>query len=444
MSNKSEQIDLSREQVQTAIPEGTRLVEKPGHRLRSNGTIVDRQSLNDVPHKDGADKHDYRENQTETDRLTPNVFTGPGFRNTKERFRFDGHKMLYHLERIQAWQKGERFAPIHIDMGLTKFCNTACIYCFAVTQNMTKGTMIQRDALMNYIEDCGRLGVKSIGFIGDGEPTLNPAVYDAAVLAKKVGVDTSMATNGILLDMDRATDILRDMTYIRFNLSAGTPEGFKRVHQSSQKNFEILLEKIRELVRIKKELDLPCTLGLQMVLVPECFDQVLAEAELGAELGVDYFVIKQCADSEYKEIGIHYEDYLNMGEVIKKAESLSRPGYVVQAKWDKINAAGETPIYSHGFRKYDVCYGTPFLSQISGNGKVYPCGPFFNKDRFLIGDLHKDSFYDLVMGDRYWAVHKDIAESVNVHKDCCIGCRHDYINTLLWELKNPPEHVNFI
>ena len=224
----------------------------------------------------------------------PNTFTGPSYRNKPERFRFDGHKMLHHLDRIAAWQNGERFAPIHIDMGLTKFCNTACLYCYAVIQNMSKGTMIGQDSLLRFIEDCGRLEVRSIGFIGDGEPTLNPAVYDAAVLAGKQGIDLSMATNGILLDMDRAHDLLKNMAWIRFNLSAGEPDGFQRVNQSHPKNFNLLLEKIRELVRIKKEFGYQCTLGLQMVLIPECFDQVLPEAKLGAELGVDYFVIKRC------------------------------------------------------------------------------------------------------------------------------------------------------
>jgi radical SAM protein with 4Fe4S-binding SPASM domain len=181
-----------------------------------------------------------------------------------------------------------------------------------------------------------------------------------------------------------------------------------------------------------------------MVLIPECFDQVLTEAKLGAELGVDYFVIKHCSDSEYKEIGIQYEDYLEIGDVLREAESYSTADYVVQAKWNKINAASESNLYKDGFRKYDVCYGTPFLLQISGNGKIYPCGPFFNKERFYIGDLHEQSFFDIVMGDRYWAVHKDVTESVDVHKDCAVGCRQDYVNKFLWDLKNPPEHINFI
>jgi radical SAM protein with 4Fe4S-binding SPASM domain len=181
-----------------------------------------------------------------------------------------------------------------------------------------------------------------------------------------------------------------------------------------------------------------------MVLIPECYDQVILEAKLGAELGVDYFVVKQCSDSEYKEIGVDYKSYLDIKPMLKEAETYSNDNYMVKVKWNKLMAAEETEVYKDGFRKYDVCYGTSFLLQISGNGKIYPCGPFFNKERFYIGDIHEQSFFDIVMGDRYWQVHKDVVESVDVHKDCAIGCRQDYVNKFLWDLKNPPEHENFI
>lgn len=468
MENSSENKNRFGKDSKTNIPSDAPLANSPGHKLRTSATIVDRKVLAErekelLQKRLDSEKIEKSENQTiefvkfhdevglirgeekkEEPAPVPNLFTGPSYRNKTERFRFDGHKMMHHLDRIAAWQKGERFAPIHIDMGLTKFCNTACIYCYAVVQNMTKGTMIAGDALLRYIEDCGKLGVRSIGFIGDGEPTLNPAVYDASVLAAKNGIDVSMATNGIILDMDRAHEFLRDMTWIRFNLSAGEAQGFSRVHQSIPGNFDLLVDKIRELVRLKKEHGYKCTLGLQMVLIPECFDQVIPEAKLGAELGVDYFVIKHCSDSEYKEIGINYQNYMTVGDMLKEAESYSNGNYVVQAKWSKIMAAGESDLYKDGYRKYDVCYGTPFLLQVSGNGKVYPCGPFFNKERFYIGDLHEQRFFDMVMGDRYWEVHNDIAKSVDVHKDCAIGCRQDYVNKFLWDLKNVPEHVNFI
>ena len=448
-------------EVETAIPDDAPLAKRPGHKLRTSNTIVDRKQLHEqrvdiseiktldgqgvqIVEYDGQQGVIRGDENASGENLAPNLFTGPSYRNKKERFRFDGHKMLHHLDRVMAWQNGERFAPIHIDMGLTKFCNTACLYCYAVVQNMTKGLMIAEDALLRYIEDCAKLGVRSIGFIGDGEPTLNPALYDATRLAGSLGIDTSMATNGLLLEPDRMHDLLKNMTWIRINLSAGDAEGFHRVHQSRAENFNVLVENIKELVRIKKEYNYECTIGLQMVLIPECYDQIIKEAKLGAELGVDYFVVKHCSDSEYKEIGVDYADFLKMEDVLKEAESYSTEDYVVQVKWSKIKAAGESDLYKDGYRKYDVCYGTPFLLQISGNGKIYPCGPFFNKERFYVGDLHEGSFYDMVMSDRYWEVHEDVTKSVDVHKDCAIGCRQDYVNKFLWDIKNPPEHINFI
>jgi hypothetical protein len=41
----------------------------------------------------------------------------------------DGTKIAWHQERIRAWERGERIAPITIDMALTRACNSACHFC---------------------------------------------------------------------------------------------------------------------------------------------------------------------------------------------------------------------------------------------------------------------------------------------------------------------------
>ena len=408
-------------------------VEKhDGHLLRSGRKVVDRSQLDVVKiHREGEEKQ-------------PNEFSGHTYKNKISKFRLDGHKLLYHLDRVLAWQNGERVAPIHIDMGLTKFCNMGCIYCIGVTQGMAKKSMIEPGALLRFVDDCARLKVRSIGFIGDGEPTLNPGLYDAVIRAAHNDVDTGIATNGLKLDISRAHDLLRNLTFLRFNLSAAERDSFRKIHQSSEKNFDMLMDKIKELVRIKKESGYKCTIGLQMVLIPENFDQIIKMAKLGADLGVDYLQIKQCSDSEYHELGIQYEDYQKAITDLKEAEKYNTEDYFVQVKWQKINILNETDVYKEGIRKYDVCYGTPLLGQISGNGKVYPCGPFFGKERFCMGDINKESYYDIIKGDKYWEVQQDIIDNVDVHCDCTTGCRQDYINKFLWDLKNPPEHTNFI
>ncbi len=421
-----------RSNLETNIPDEISTDKRGGHKVRTGRKIVDRHKLDQVQVSESGEKH-------------PNTFTGHTYKNKGEKFRLDGHKLLYHLDIVNAWKKGERVAPISIDMGLTKFCNTACIYCIGVTQGgFSRGSMIERDALMRFIEDCGRLGVKSVAFIGDGEPTMNPAMYDAIVLGKKNGIDIGIGTNGIELDMSRAHDILRDATYIRINLSAGTPKGFKKIHQSPVEKFDTLCEKMASLVKIKKENDYPCTIGIQMVLIPENFGEVISLTELGAKLGVDYLQIKQCSDTEYKELGVNPADYERARDILKKAETYNTDEFFVKVKWNKIDILSDTENYKGGFRKYDICYGTPLLGQISGNGKVYPCGPFFEKQRFLMGDVNKESYYDIVKSDKYWEVQQDIIDNVDVHYDCTVGCRQDYINKFLWDVKNPPDHTNFI
>lgn len=131
-----------------------------------------------------------------------------------------------------------------------------------------------------------------------------------------------MATNGLLLDMDRAHDVLRDSTFVRFNLNAGDTAGFKRIHQSSAANFDLLVEKIKGLVEVKRRYGYDCTIRLQMVLIPENFDQVMKLGELGTELGVEYLQVKQCSDTEYGELGID-QNYARARDTLMEVEKLS-------------------------------------------------------------------------------------------------------------------------
>ena len=125
-------------------------------------------------------------------------------RGKNDVYRMDGNKMLWHLERVAAWARGERIAPIHIDAGLSKGCNIKCHYCYGVTQGnfFRKGAerVFPREALLRYMREAGEVGVRSIALIGEAEPTLNPALYEAIVTGKKAGVDMSVGTNGVLWD----------------------------------------------------------------------------------------------------------------------------------------------------------------------------------------------------------------------------------------------------
>ena len=56
----------------------------------------------------------------------------------------DGTKINWHMDRIQAWERGEKIAPITIDMALTRACNYACYFCYAMLRRMTGKLSIKR------------------------------------------------------------------------------------------------------------------------------------------------------------------------------------------------------------------------------------------------------------------------------------------------------------
>ena len=353
----------------------------------------------------------------------------------RDPYEMNGHKLHWHLDRVQDWMKGEPIAPLYIDMGITMTCNIDCKYCYYAVPENKSADRIPIDALTRFLNDAAEIGVRAIGFLGDGEPTLHPQVYEAVEAGKAAGLDMAIATNGVRLKPERLPGFLDSLTWIRFTLSVAESERYHKVMGGTEKTFEKVVENIRHCVDIKRRDGLETTLGIQMVLIDECIDQVVPLARLGGELGVDYVVVKQCSQKENIFQENRLDSYDEFEPIYQEAESHSRDDYQVIVKRLKMGKAR---------RNYDCCHGTQFLPQITGRGDVFCCGNFFGDKRFYIGSIVEQSFKDIVFGERYREVMDMVRDSVNVHMQCGIGCRQNEINEFLWDLKNPPGHVNFV
>lgn len=377
-------------------------------------------------------------------------------RQIKEKIILDSQKISWHSERVNAWLRGERVAPITIDCALTRRCNFNCVYCYGRLQSNDEKKMTL-EVIKRFLDDAKEIGVKAISFVSDGESTCSPYVYDAIVYGKQKGLNMALGTNGALLKKERLTEILPCLTYLRFNISAGEPKRFAEIMGCREEDFHKVCDIIKECVRLKKDMNLDVTIGTQMVLLPEFKDQIIPLAKLGKELGVDYLVIKHCSDDEEGNLGVKYEEYFedDLIEKIKEAEAMSTENYQVSAKWSKI--------LSHGKRKYTKCFGSPFILQLSGSGLVAPCGMLFNDKykRFHIGNIAERSFKEIWQSDKYWEVMNHIAsDKFNAQTDCGTLCLQHKVNEFLWDLKQradlgekielrvpegkPPMHINFI
>ena len=352
-----------------------------------------------------------------------------------DNYHMSDHKLYWHLERVQQWLDGKEIAPLYIDMGITQTCNIACKYCYYATPKNRSDKMIPKDALIRFLHDCAEMGVKAIGFLGDGEPMIHPDVYEVVMAGTNFGVDMAISTNGVIMNEEGMDDFLKALTWIRFNISAATPEKYEEVMGVPRLVYARVVDNIKKCIELKHKLNLKVTIGIQMILIVDCIDQIIPYAKLGREIGVDYAVIKQCSEREGVEHQYAVTDLSDLEDVIQEAESYATSNYAVIVKRKKME---------YNERQYRRCYGCEFLPQINGAGDVYCCGNFFGNRDYYIGNICEESFKDIVFGERYKEVMTLVKSKVNVQRQCGEKCRQNEINEFLWNLKSPPPHVNFV
>tara|TARA_Y100001960_G_C14749797_1_gene867789 strand:+ start:1146 stop:2408 length:1263 start_codon:yes stop_codon:yes gene_type:complete len=378
--------------------------------------------------------------------------------NPRQNLNLDTTKIAFHKKRVEAWRKGERVAPITIDMALTQKCSFACTFCYAGLQQ-NPSSPVTWETYEAFLDDCVEIGhvkgegVRAISLVSDGESTENPNYYKFLLKGKENGIDMALGTNGFKISPDQIPGLVNSLTYLRFNFNAADPNAYAQIMGTSEKNYYSVVQTIKDFVRIKKEQKSDITIGLQMVLLPEYADQVIPMALLGRELGVDYTVIKHCSDDESGRLGVDYSWYKSefAVELLHAAESLSTSEYSVQAKWSKMVTGRD--------RKYARCYGTPLLLQMSGTGIVAPCGSFFHKkySRYHIGHIEETRFKDIWASDEYMEVINYLAsEQFDARRQCATLCLQDKVNETLYDLveqniplpdvsgKPRPMHSNFI
>ena len=361
----------------------------------------------------------------------------------------DGTKVDWHLDRVRAWERGERIAPITIDMALTRACNYACVFCYAILQENERKP-ITVPVMERFLTDCAEMGVRAISLVSDGESTLSSAYTFSIKRGHELGISMASGTNGYLVTRDVSEEVLPCLDYLRINFDAGTPEAYSKIMGVKPDWFHRVVQNIRDMVEVKRSRGLNVTIGMQMVLMPQYGDEILPLAQLSLDLGVDYLVIKHCSDDEDGSLGVDYSRYKSLYPIIYSAEAMSTERTQIVAKWSKIEAKGK--------RSYQRCYGPPFIIQISGSGLVAPCGMLFNERyrKFHIGNIVEESFKDIWQSERYWEVMSYLgSDRFDAQRMCGTLCLQHKTNEFLDEYKKgqrqladpdgaTPLHVNFI
>lgn len=361
----------------------------------------------------------------------------------------DHTKISWYRSRVEAWERGERIAPVTMDVAWTRQCQAACSFCAAMTQAHDNSGRITKKIAFEFLEDAAEIGVRGISLISDGESTVVPWYEDSIEYAHDLGIKIGIGTNGLRLKKPMLERILPKISYLRFNFSAGERKRYAEIMGVKSKFYDEAIQNIKDAMEIINRDNLSVNLNMQMVVAPHLNgDQVRAFADLCAEIRPGYGILKHCADDSQGSIGVNYADYDNLYDDFKYAESLSDDTFRMVMKWSRIQ--------NNGVRQYKRCLGLPFLLQLSGTGLLGPCGPMFNEKfkKFHCGSIADGTrFKDIWQSERYWTVVRYLAEEHDPSISCPPNCLQTNTNQWLWDYKQGkvsfndgpmPAHAEFL
>lgn len=352
-------------------------------------------------------------------------------------YNFDGHKLVYHLDRVSQYLETNDCYPLYMEISPVGSCNHRCIFC-AYDYIGYPNRKLETVRTLEFIDELAENGLRSILFAGEGEPLLHPDLHLFVKRAKESGIDVGMFTNGQLLTPLQAETLLQHLTFIRFSFNAGTRENYAQIHSVRPDVFDKVVSHIRSAAEFKQKNKLQMDIGAQFVLLPENLSSVINAATTLRDVGADYLAIKPFVQQNELQ-GYHMSEQLLeniLRDTLTELENLSTDTFTVLAR--------KNAFEQYGKRSYFHCYGTSFISVLNSAGVLSSCLPYWEKEDFSFGSIYEKSFKDIWKGDIRKAIVEKLEQNLDVHS-CPPNCRPNAINVFLHDIKHPDvKHINFI
>ena len=362
-----------------------------------------------------------------------------------DKYSIDSHKLIYHPVNISKWyeakddwNKLKKIYPIYVEISPYGGCNHRCTFC-ALDYMGYENISLEFDKLKDTLSNMAKNGVKSVMFAGEGEPLLFKDLDLIVEHCASVGIDTSLTTNFVPSKKRAVQRYVENCSWIKVSLNAGTAKTYANIHQTHEKDFYVVMENLKNALRYKKENNSKCTIGVQMLLLPENKDEAKILAKIVKDIGVDYLVIKPYSQhlssqtTKYKDI-----NYSKMMDIENELKIFNDENFQV------VFRANTMQKYIEKKQPYKKCHSTPFFwGYIAADGKVFGCSAYLGDDKFCYGNIYDESFENIWEGEKRKESYKYIMNELDIN-DCRVNCRMDEVNRYLWRLKNPENHDNFI
>lgn len=335
----------------------------------------------------------------------------------------ESHKLKYHPETVTKWKNNELIYPIHIEITPYNGCNHRCVFC-CYDYIGYKPIGINTEVLKGLLLEVSHLGTKSIMLAGEGEPLLHEDISEIINHAKYVGLDVATQTNGVFATPGLMDKCIDSLSWIKFSIDANDPKTHSFIHNTRKSDFELIMDNLKETIRIRNEHKSECTIGTQILVMKENYDEIDPLYRRIKNMGADYLSLKPFSRHPSMKGNVNEISKEQMRQLCNEYEH-NDDVLVRMTSYDRI----------HNDKSYGECLGLDFITYIDSSGDIYACSSYLGNKDYVYGNVYNKTFKDIWDNKLYPDVDIEI---------CRKGCRWDKINQYLWELKHPPRHRNFI
>jgi radical SAM protein with 4Fe4S-binding SPASM domain len=346
---------------------------------------------------------------------------------------FSEFKIFNHIDRIQAVLRGERPAPVTLEIDPTNSCNHNCIWCIdALHREEHHNAMLPREVALQAVADAKAMGVRSLVVKGGGEPLVYPHIAELLRFAKQCGFEVGVITNGERI-LDFADVIEETCTWLRISLDAGSAETHQRTHRAKNPQaFDKIWSGVQRLAD-------KVYIGIIYIIHPATFHEMALAAKRAKASGCRYIAFKRVVAAEelfdtelYMTIDANYlfarRQYDN--------GTFSVFGFRIYNFTKGVNA---TP--------YKMCKGHHLVGILGADGNVYACCSTRGNLEYRFGNVHEQSLAEIWQGEKRRQVLQAIDDGRC--RQICLGhtsyMRYDHYNELFEYLaQDDKPHGNFL
>jgi MoaA/NifB/PqqE/SkfB family radical SAM enzyme len=334
---------------------------------------------------------------------------------------FNSVKGLTYIEyykAIEEWKEGKRTSPlppIEVSLDPIHACQLQCSHCNASRYlDTTKDTdrRMKDEHLMILIKFLANWKVKGICFGGGGEPTLHTQLWEALLLSKQLGLENSIATNGINLKDENIDIAVETCRWIGVSVDAAT----KKTYQIGRKMnvFNKAIINIEKLTEKSQKLNTNCDIAFKFLIFDYNQHEIYKACKLAKNIGVKDFHARP-ADFRHQGLG-EFKKNQNIYNIkliekqFKKCHELATEDFRVFTVVHKFNE-DYTPR-----RKFSQCYASPICIQLCADGWVYLCPDCRHMEGYKLGrhDPNPEEILKLWGSQRHYdLVFKEGAQNCN-------------------------------